>query len=136
MFSSLASAYDMTQYNSMNITLVLHYNTFRYIFCHLESKKLCLSHRLNDARKYFQAPEAFHTCFCVVSILSATLLLCVNSAVKNIHSHIFGVIPMGHLEQTIYIWSPFLKTEILLVRRKPNHVDWSQSQRMLSVYNY
>lgn len=36
MFSSLASAYDVTWYNPMSITLELRYNTLRYIFCHLE----------------------------------------------------------------------------------------------------
>jgi len=36
MFHSLASVCDITQYDPLNITLVLYHNTFRYVFCHLE----------------------------------------------------------------------------------------------------
>lgn len=97
MLSSLASAYDGSQYYPMNITMVPYYDTARYVFCHIESQKPCLSHRLNDARTCFQALNTLHACYCTLRIFSATLLLCVTSAIKNNSQSYFWRYPSGPL---------------------------------------
>lgn len=51
-------------------------------FCHLESQKLCLSHRLNETSKHVQALEAFYIYCCIIRIISTFALFCCKK--KNI----------------------------------------------------